>query len=375
MPRIRELSVTVVATALVLSLAATTTLLGVGVAGAAHPDDAPDLSEYADFQVNFPNPSDHYPGDQNPEGGSIEYFASGADAFRQQDAEEGVYIDRIVVHAEYEGEDWIDYSACSTDNTESFGIDRGNDNDGTEYDEGLVQRQKQVDFRDDGIDIQFYKWGDLGGDPPYMAPEDAIVASQGEGSAGGPCLTLTNEPGWYRIAAYLQGTVADNGPDQQPSDSAGEVSLELNSNNYLYVCECDSEEEAREQLGAPPNERSGGQETPEPTETDPGGDETPEPTQTDTGGDETPAPTQSGGGDATPEPTQENTGGDETAEPTQNNNGGDGGQTSQGGDDTTGGNGGDDTDRTPTPGDGPGFGALAALLALLASALIALRRD
>ena len=345
MRRPQEISATIVSIALVVSLAAAGAALGAGTVGANHPDDAPDLSEYADFRVNFPFATDHYPGDQNEENGSIEYFASGADAFAQQDAEEGVFIDWIVVHAEYEGEDWIDYSACSTDNTKAFGIDRGNNNSGTNYDEGLVQKQKRVWFRDDGIVINFYNWEDLGGDPPYMAPEDAIVAAQGAGSAGGPCLTLTNEPGWYRIAAFMNGTVADNGRNEEPSGDAKRVSLELNSNNYLYVCECDSREEAEEELGPPPGSGS-----PTPTATPS------TPTETGTA---TATPTST---DADPGSTETPGSGTPTATPTDADGPGDGDID-------------DDTeDRTPTPGGGPGFGPVVALIALLGAALLAMRR-
>ena len=358
MRRPQDISATIVSIALIVSLAAAGAAFGAGVAGANHPDDAPDLSEYADFRVNFPYATDHYPGDKNEENGSIEYYASGADAFAQQDAEEGVYIDWIIVHAEYEGEDWIDYSACSTDNTKAFGIDRGNNNSGTRYDEGLVQKQKRVQFRDDGIIINFYNWEDIGGNPPYMAPEDAIVAAQGAGSSGGPCLTLTNEPGWYRIASFMNGTVADNGRNEEPSEDAKRVSLELNSNNYLYVCECDSREEAEEQLGQPPG--SGGS-TPTATPSTPTATETPTPTQTDAdpGSTETP---ESGTSTATStDVDSENT---ETATPATTST-----DDGPGGDNT-----GDDGNLTPTPGGGPGFTGLAALIALLAAALLVRRR-
>jgi PGF-CTERM protein len=345
------------ATVLAVSLIASVAGPGVGLAGANHPDDAPDLSEYADFRVNFPNPSDHYPGDRNPQGGSIEYFASGAQAFHELDAEEGVYIDTIVVHAEYEGEDWIDYSACDVPNTKAFGIDRGNDNSGTQTDEDLVSRRKDDEFGDDGLMVTFYEWTDIGGNPPYMAPEDAIVAAQGEGSTDGPCLTLTSEPGWYRIAGFMNGTVADNGPGEQPSGSAEDVRLELNSNNFLYVCECDSEEEARDQLGRPPNEEPSGEPTPTATE---GGDD-PTPTATEAPGDPTPTPTRTEGTGQETHSTEPGTETGNTGENTQSTQ-------AQGTGDVG------DENLTPSPGEGPGFGPVAALLALLATALLANRR-
>ena len=356
MYRIQTIGATLVSIALVASMVTMGLAFGSGVAAANHPDDAPDMTEYVDFEVTFPHKTDHYPGDVNEENGSIQYFSSGADAFREQDAEEGVWIDWIIVHAEYDGEDWIDYSACDTDNTEAFGIDRGNNNSGTQYDDDLVQKQESVSFEDDGIIIDFFEFNDFSNDPPYMAPEDAIVAAQGAGSSGGPCLTLTEEPGWYRIAAFMNGTVADNGKGEPPSDDADRVSLELHSSPYLYVCECDSREEAEERLGPPPGS-GGSTPTATPTPTDSEGDdtptETPEPTE-DPDETETPDPDTD-----TPEPTEDPSEGDDTpVATTEGGTGGDGG----------------DANATPTPGDGPGFGPVAALLALLAGALLAARR-
>ncbi|MFT4884297.1 MAG: hypothetical protein ACI8U4_001812, partial [Natronomonas sp.] len=273
MHRVQQVSVTLMTTLLVTSLVAVFLTFSAAPASAAHPEDAEDVTDSSNLTVTFPYKTDHYPGDQNTENGSIQYNAVGADAFREMGAEDGLYYDWIIVHAEYEGVDWIDYSACSTDNTEAFGIDRGNNDSGTQYDEDLVAKQKKVEFRDDGIVINFYNWEDFAGDPPYMAPEDAVVAAQGAGSSAGPCLTLTEEPGWYQITAFANATVNDNGRDQQPTESADYIEFELSS-NYLYVCECDSEQEAREQLGPPPNED--GTSTPTPTS----GDDTPTPTQT-----------------------------------------------------------------------------------------------
>jgi PGF-CTERM protein len=259
--------------------------------------------------------------------------------------------------------DWIDYSACTTDNTEAFGMDRGNNNEGTKYDDDLLEKQRENNFRDDGLDVWFYNQDDFAGDPPYMAPEDAIVAAQGEGSSGGPCLTLTSEPGWYQIQGFTNGTIADNGPDELPSEDAEKRGIKLRS-NYLYVCECDSEQEAREQLGPPPNEEGDTDDTtatptPEPDTATP----TPEPD------DDTPAP-EPDDDTPTPEPATDTP----TPEPTADDAGGQnsGDDSSDSGETASGGGGGQ---MTPTPGAGPGFGPVIAVLALLASALLVNRRD
>jgi PGF-CTERM protein len=315
-------------------------------------DQAANFDGQANLTVNFPYATDHYPGDRNEANGSIEYFASGAEAFEELDAEEGVFLDYVIIDAQ-----WIDYSNCDIPNTKAFGIDRGGNNPGTQVDVDLVQKQKNVDFRDDGITINLYDFSDFAGDPPYMAAEDAIVAAQGAGSQDGTCLTVTSEPGWYQIQGFLNGTVADNGPDEEPSSNAREAGVNVNS-NYLYVCECDSESEAREQLGPPPGEEPQSTATPEPTATPestptpteaPDNTATPEPTEPP---ENTPEPTDA---PDTPQPTDPP---ERTAAPTATQS-------------DTGGNGG--TGMTPTAGAGPGFGAVLAVFALLASALLARR--
>ncbi|WP_178915413.1 PGF-CTERM sorting domain-containing protein [Natronomonas gomsonensis] len=373
-PANRQRIATLLSIALITSMVAGVTLLAAAAGPAAAQDsvtrdEAPDKTDAANFTVNLPFATDHYPGDQNEENGSIEYYAVGSEAFNEVGAEEGVWFNYIIIDAQ-----WIDYSACDIPNTKAFGIDRDSSLSGTQFDEDLVQKQRNTNFLDDGIEIKFYDFSDFSGDPPYMAPEDQVVAAQGAGSQDGTCLTMTSEPGWYRLQAFLNGTVADNGPDEEPSEDAEEKGLRLQS-NYLYVCECDNEEEAREQLGPPPNEDP--DPTPTPTESS---DSTPTPTESS---DSTPTPTEAPDNTATPEPTEppESTPEptdppDDTPQPTdppeettaptatQSNNGGGGGNDGGGG----------NTGMTPTSGEGPGFGPAVAILALLGSALLANRR-
>ena len=330
-------------------------------------EEAPDVSDEANFTIAAVSPSDHYPGDANEENASLRYWAAGEDAFYEQGAEEGIWFNQILVSA-----DWIDYTACDTDNTAAFGIDRGNNNSGTQIDEDLVQYQRRSVFKDDGIDIFFYDWEDFAGNPPYMAPEDAIVAEQGENSNAGACITMTEEPGWYQIQAFFNGTVAeedctDSGNDACEPEDKEYIGGHLSS-TYFYVCECDSEAEAREQLGAPPDEDT--DETPTPTEED---TETPE-QETETPDADTETPEQE---TETPEEETE-TPEEETSTPdadtgTPDADTEDGPTDDEDADPATGGDEADDQ-LTPTPGDGPGFGALAALAALAAAALLARRR-
>jgi|GEM_PF-867650 len=366
-PANRQWTATLLSIALITSMVTGVTLFAAAAAPAAAQDsvtrdEAPDKTDAANFTVNLPYATDHYPGDQNEQNGSIEYYAVGSEAFNEVGAEEGVWFNYIIIDAQ-----WIDYSACDIPNTKAFGIDRDSNLAGTQFDEDLVQKQRNTNFLDDGIEIKFYDFSDFAGDPPYMAPEDQVVAAQGAGSQAGTCLTMTSEPGWYQLQAFLNGTVADNGPDEEPSDSAEEKGLRLQS-NYIYVCECDNEQQAREQLGPPPNEDP--DPTPTPTESSdstptptaaPDNTATPEPTEPP---ESTPEPTDPP--DDTPQPTDPP---EETTAPTatQSNNGGGGGG---GGNDGGGGN----TGMTPTSGGGPGFGPAVAILALLGSALLANRQ-
>lgn len=328
--------------------------LGVAVSPVAadehRQDNAVDVTDDANFTVAFPFQTDHHPGDQNEENGSIQYFFSPEDAFAELGVEdEGAFGDYLIIDAP-----WIDYSACDVDNTAAFGIDRGNNNSGTQGDVDLVARQKNVDFRDDGLTIEFYDWDDIANDPPHMRSEDAIVAEQGARSSSGSCLTVANEPGWYQIEGFLNGTAADSGPDQRPSEDADTVAG-MAFSNYLYVCECESRAEAEEQLGPAPDDEPTeptptptpeGEETP--TET-PETTETPTPTPETT---ETPTPTETPAeSTATPEETRTPT---STATPTTEQS-----------DESAGGP--EDSDQlTPTPADGPGLTALPAVLSLLA---------
>jgi PGF-CTERM protein len=318
---------------------------------------ADDYTEEANFTTKFPSTTDHYPGDQNEANGSIEYFATGEDAVRAETDEEGVFMDFIIIDA-----DWIDYSECDIPNTKAFGIDRGSTLPGTQFDDDLVPRQKNTAFRDDGLTIEFYDFGDFANDPPYAEPVDEIVAAQGAGSQSGTCLTVTSEPGWYQLQGFINGTEADNGRDTEPSENADRAGINVNS-NYLYVCECDSRAEAEEQLGPPPG--TDPESTPEPTPTpnEGGDDSTPTPTAESTStptAEPTPAPTSQP--TATPEDTPEPTDTpDNTPEPTATP--GDTGNSGTGGDDGN-------TGMTPTAGSGPGFGSVLAILALLATSLL-----
>ena len=247
---------------------------GVAAADQHDLDSAPtyDSAEgEANLTVTLPDQTDHYPGDQNDENASIELSVAAERAFAAEDAEEGLWLERLVIRS-----DWMDYSACSGGNTKGLRIDRGNNNSGTSTDESMFEHLSGVDLEADGLTVYFYNWEAVTSDPPYLAPEDAVVLGIGQGSNSGPCLTMTDEPGWYQVKAYLNGTVATNcteeGNETCEPDEKQFRGVTMAS-NYVYVCECDDRREAVDELGLPPNETP----TPSPTPT-----ATPEPTATET---------------------------------------------------------------------------------------------
>lgn len=322
--------------AIVLSLVLATTLGGTLVTAQGY-DDAPDYTEEANHTVRLPHTSDHYPGDQNRENASQHFWFVGKDGLREEDAEEGIWLDSFIVDAS-----WIDYSACDETNVDEFGIDRDNDNNGTNTDESLEMQFRS--FQDGRFVAEFFDWDDLNGDPPYLAPEDAIVGSFGAGSTGGACLNMTGEPGWYQTQGFVNGTIAEENCTEQGNsecqpENGTTVAITAKS-NYVYICQCENESEAREELGPPP-----GESTPTATPTPTDGSGTPTSTETAVTGD-TPTPTLERNDTVEPSP--------ETTEPTQTDPGGGGGF-------------------WPTEGTGAGFGIGIAFGGILGAALLARR--
>ncbi|QLD85730.1 PGF-CTERM sorting domain-containing protein [Natronomonas halophila] len=327
-------------------------LVGIVAFGAVTPAAASHVEDGANYTVILPEKSDHLPGDQNQGNASIIHSAAGGDAFSDTAPNGFETFDRLEIRSEA-----VDFSGCDSPNTAVFGIDRGNNNSGTQTDTDLLNHMKQSNFRENSLEVVFYSESDFGGNPTYLNPEDAILAVQGAGSSGGPCYTMPSDPGWYQITGTLEGTTED-----------GE-SVTINAvSHYFAICEgCHDEATAREKLGPRPSSESSA----DPATATP----TPTPTATATA---TPTPdgneateTEAATATATAAPTA-------TAEPTEDNS-----DTNDGGGPTDGGtNGGADTQddnddgiqRTPTPGEGPGFGAVVGLLALLASGLLARHR-
>jgi PGF-CTERM protein len=364
--------------ALIVAVAVLSALVVVGGVGAAGTDGAgTNHGATGNYEVVLPNEIDHYPGDKNRANASIQHLAGLEGTFDGTPSPKGYEAAGFLII----GNDDVDFSQCSTENTAAFGVDRENDDEGTKTDESLLAARENSQFKQHEIVIDFFDQGDLAGEPIAINDVDEVVAVQNE------CYTMPTEPGWYQINGFLNGT----------GYNGNEFDVSLDS-HYFYVCECGSEQAAREQLGPPPSEEgtSGDSEptaTPEATATATA-TATPEATATATATPETTATATAvpeATATATPEQTAEATA---TAAATATAN--DGGEQSDDGDGASGGGAADDGatggstatatrtaapggagqgPATPTVGAGPGFGAVAALVGLLAAALLAFRRD
>jgi len=266
---------------------------------------------------------------------------------------------------------WIDggFAGCGASNAEVFGIDRGNDDPGTEVDQSLFASIKSTKVNEDEFKADFYDEGDFGGSPPTFNEGDQLVGKTTS------CIDTPRAPGWYQVRSTI---ASKNGNFEARS-------------HYFYVCDCANEQEARQQLGPPPSEPTPTSTTsPTPTATP---TPTPEPTPTRTPpaeGTPFPSPTPTATTTPTPEPTPTSTAAATdaaTAAGAGASSGGGGGESGAGssaGDGESGGvaatptatNPGDWSaivERSPTASSGPGFGAVAAVAGILAAGRLARR--
>jgi PGF-CTERM protein len=339
------------------------------VGGAASATGEVNHETSGDYEVFLPNEVDHYPGDQNRANASIQHLAGLEGTFDGTPSPRGYEVAEYLII----GNPDITFSSCSTENTAAFGVDRENDDPGTETDESLLAARKNSEFNDHEIIIEFFDEDDLAGDSIAINDVDEVVAVQNE------CYTMPEEPGWYQINGFLNGTGYDGTQFDVTLDS-----------HYFYICECSSEAEAREQLGPPPSEQ--GDDSTESTAT---ATATPERTETATAA-ATAEPTATATATAESTATAERTAtaaaeatatAESTATTTPGDGGGSDGDGADAGDEpsspadestataTAAPAGAADGPVTPTVGAGPGFGAVAALAGLLAVGLLAHRRD
>ncbi|QLD86769.1 hypothetical protein HWV23_13870 [Natronomonas halophila] len=291
-------------------------------------------NESANATVVFLDQEDHYPG---AEEGSVRYTVRGDEAFADVGASDGFNASWFIVDAPF-----VDHSGCDIENVDTFGVDR--DADGT-VEEDLIEASVGTTFEDGRITVRFYEESDFGGDPVHIYPGDRIILEIGDESAGGPCTRTTEEMGWYTADLFLNGSAS--------AGDGAQYGFTVESNE-TYVCECDSREEAEEELGPDPAPSTAtptaATETATPTKT-----ATPTPTETPT---DTPTVTD------TATPPEKNLTADLTITPLGEI------ETANGTDNPIGAAGADPTPESPTPEDGVGFGGFAAVVSLLASVVL-----
>lgn len=267
------------------------------------------------------------------------------------------------MEAVYEEGSW---AGCGPDDSDVFGVDRGNTHDGYEVDEELQDNTKSFSAGEDVFRIEFYGEDDFG-PSTHLDEGDAVVSVA-------KCIDNPDEPGWYQISGSTTGVTED-----------GERVTVSGTSHYFWVCDCEDETEAREELGPPPSE-DGGTETPAtPSGDDDSGDGSGDGSEDggSTDGDSGEA-TSTGGGsteDSSAEEDASNGGTEDasgTPEPTET-------MEAMGDADSSGstqaaanGDGAGSWDsyrvQTPTPGTGDGFGGTVALLAFVGTALVFYRR-
>lgn len=265
---------------------------------------------------------------------------------------------------------------CDADDAVVFGVDRGGDNPGVQTDEDWIQHVKHSEYRTDRTFVDFYDEDDFAGDPPSVRSGDMVKSQQAD------CYTNPEEPSWYHAVSYSSGTYD------------GEEEETYVRSHPFYICDCEDEEEAREELGPPPHEAEG--DSSSGGESADGGDQD-QAASTDDGGaaDEgtgTSAAEQSDGESAGGAPddgqSERSTGDGESGEAdgdgvgvedgsasagaAEADDGADAGGGAETGDGTDESSGQDDErapGATPTPGDGAGPGPVVATLALVVSTL------
>lgn len=234
---------------------------------------------------------------------------------------------------------------CGLDNFDGAGIDRNNTypDESTKSDEGVTGNIEEVNVNGEHFGYTRLNNGStFGTHPVNLYSEDAFVLAIGD------CWVNPQEPGWYRMTWFFNGT----GPD-------GEEMLRKIGSEWFWICECENREQAVAELGEPGTaNESWWKDTTGPDEHQSPQTITPTPTVT-----LTPAPTS----DRTL--TATSTRMDDSGNTVTEAEAGPGSPSPTG----TLESGADEDDTTPTAGSGPGFGPIGAIVVLFSIALASRR--
>lgn len=370
---------------------ATLAVLAVVVAGGLLTDTgavasaAEDSPEWVEKENHTVKPTSHVPGTKT----GLKVWASIPRDERYGDGFEEVGFAANWAPAELsKGVENEEDTPCSFQDIRTGGIDRGANNSGTEIDESVVSNTKSfwIEKNDDGqlyIMIEAFSSEDIGGEPFHLNYTDEVVV------VTEPCFTIPeNSQGWYRIGSYLNGTTWEG----DHVEGAG-------YSHYIYICDCEDREEAKEVLGDPPVEgygHEGSRVKARDEELDNGppdswdlgsprttgqseGPSTPTPTAstatpTSTEPARTPTPTAGPRRTATEAPSGPAANTDQT--PTDAAEGADPAETAgAGAPDQQAANDRADVRHTPTVAVGPGFGPVLAIVGLLGATMLLYRRS
>lgn len=339
-----------------------------GTTGSVATGDAARHGATTNFTVTV---SDHTPGKQ---GTTMSAYAAGLQA------DFDVWGNLTVMLPAAQG------STCQISSARAAGVDENNDDPGTTTDKSFVGRYSENkkgnnDAGQNFTSYNFYAKDSFAGNSISLRSDDQIVARLAN------CWKNPDSPGWYRWNGYVNGTTPDGSYAETNAYS-----------HWYYICDCQSYDQAVNTLGSPPTDAAG-------SESDDGSPGTivtknynlnSAGSSSGSGGGSTATATStsgSGGSTATATPTSGSGGSTATA-----TSGGSAGTATQDGSTTSTGTGpGTSTDGgstgtaagttagtattgststvvTTTSTHQPGFGVVAALLAFLASVLLARRR-
>jgi hypothetical protein len=385
------------AVALAVLLAGLTPVIG---GAATNQEDHPHAGDgINEGQMNV-TLSDYRPGAEEVD---IEFSMVGGDGFRDNIHSWGFeYLDTFA----WEAPHGPSLKNCAVSDVSAAGIDRDNDNEGTNTDVSIMPYLKGAYLRADAFGATFYK-GD-----EFASPGEEYKGGPGPGAGAGrtdgdsnveyypddriyaqlsSCVTNPEQEGWYQYTVKVNGSNWDGYQEgaklnDQESHQGEFTAVTLNS-NWIPICEgCETYSDGRKELGPPPGEDTTESPTPTATSTPNSGSATP----TATANPATPSPTatpiprtatptaDSGTPSPTPTPvrrtstetptsistdtrTSTATPKSKAADRTSTANSGD---QSQSGQQSTRAQSESDP-LTPTAGDGPGFGVLSLIVSMI----------
>lgn len=194
--------------------------------------------------------------------------------------EQGPIPPDVEIRIDYQGYYTTTTSHCDTQDVYALGVDRGNDDPGTNYDEDLVQSllengdsergpgddPAQMTTNDDWDHRQF-TWLDLAGEDDFQPTMNLNQDGTADESilAVDSCVEMP-EAGWHRTFGMLNGTIEQFHGDRDSVTIDGEEHQEgdrfqiWESSLWYPVCECEESRHVAMRLDPPPGPMTPGSE-------------------------------------------------------------------------------------------------------------------